>query len=407
MIIVNHFKLTFFLILMWNQILSAQTENYPHPVTNPESPIMLMGEWMSENTHNINFSSLPRIYSEHPIISDVRYAWGTKINQHNYLVHFNGFFWAMWSDGVGVPVPGLTAVEHRNRVPGHDQSGQMVSYSTSLDGLNWSEPRYLTCPPFKDGFGWIARGFWIREGKLLALAALFNAPSYIGEGLQLHAFEIIPETSKEWKHKGVVYDNAMNNFPPKRLSNGEWLMSRRDSLGNVYMLRGGVNSFKEWESYPVVPYFNNEFNAEEPEWLILPDNNLVAFFRDNRGSGFLYRSFSVDNGYSWSKPVQTNFPDAKSKFSGLKLSDGRYILVSNTNNKKRDPLTIAISNDGLVFNKIGYLVGSRQVDYPHVIEYNGYLYVTHASAKQSVEIHKIKISELDKLKMLFSSDINK
>ncbi len=376
----------------------AQTLSYPDPVTNPESTIMLAGEWMPENSHDINFSNLPRISSQHSVISDVRYAWGTKTNQHNYLAYHDGLFWAMWSDGPGLPREGLSAKEHREVVPGHDRPGQLVSYSTSKDGLVWSEPRNLAGSP-DDGFGWIARGFWIRDGKLLALATRYNAPNYRGEGLQLHAFEMERQEPIFWKKLGVVYDNAMNNFPPKKLPNGEWMMSRRDSIGNVYMLLGGIKGFDKWESIPIINYEDKDMNAEEPYWLILPDNNLVAFFRDNKRSGFLFRAFSTDNGLTWSKPTRTNFPDATSKFSGLRLSDGRYVLVSNPNPKKRDPLTIAISDDGLVFSKMGYLVGGRHIDYPHVIEHEGNLYVAFGGAKQTVEVLKIPISELDKLNM--------
>jgi hypothetical protein len=391
---------TLFLILpVFIKFSVAQTNNYPHPLTNPESTIMLAGTWVPENTHEIEFSNLPSISSDHSIVSDVRYAWGTKTHQHNYLVHFDNRFWIMWSDGPGVPREGINAQQHREVIPDHDQPGQMISYATSEDGMNWSEPRYLTDPPFKDGFGWIARGFWVREGKLLALATLYNAPNYRGEGLQLHAYELVPGEDKEWKHKGLVYDNALNNFPPKKLPNDEWMMSRRDSLGNVYMLIGGNESFNKWESYPIINILNNELWASEPYWLILPDSNLIALFRDSNFSGFLFRAFSADCGYSWSKLVRTNFPDATSKFSGLKLSDGRYVLVSNPKPKKRDPLTIAISDDGLVFTKMAYLVGGRLIDYPHIIEHDGYLYIAFGGAKQTVEVLKIKISELDKINM--------
>ncbi|MEZ5199476.1 MAG: exo-alpha-sialidase [Bacteroidales bacterium] len=378
---------------------NGQTINYPDRKSNPLSPIMLAGDWVPENTHDINFSNLPHISSTHSVISDVRYAWGTKTNQHNYLTYFDGQYWAMWSDGPGVPHEEFTAREHRNICPGHDRPGQMVSYSTSKNGIDWTEPRYLTDPPFIDGFGWIARGFWIRDEKLLALVTLYNAPNYRGEGLQLHAYEMVSDKNRCWQHKGLVYDNAMNNFPPKMLPNGEWMMSRRDSVGDVHMLIGGAKEFDKWKSVPIINYLNEDVRAEEPYWLLVPDNNLVAFFRDNKRSGFLFRAFSKDNGDTWTRPVRTNFPDATSKFSGLRLKDGRYVIVSNSNPQKRDPLTIAISDDGLVFNKMGYLIGWRHIDYPHVIEHDGYLLVAFAGAKQTVEVLKIPIEELNSLKM--------
>lgn len=386
-----------FLLALHPEVFS-QTSDYPDPVNNPNSTLMLSGGWVPGNTHDIDFFNLPKIPSEHAIISDVRYAWGRKTHQHNYLIFYNGYYWAMWSDGPGVP-RSEDPVAHRNIVPGHDQPGQLISYSRSRNGIHWSEPRDLAGPP-DDGFGWIARGFWIRNGQLLALGTRYRAPGYRGEGLQLHAFELISGQEKEWKHKGLVYDNAMNNFPPKQLPNGDWLMSRRDSVGNVYTLRGCNKNYNLWESFPIIDYQDEELQAEEPYWWILPDGkSLVSFYRDNKGSGFLYRAFSTDNGSTWSQPTRTNFPDAKSKFHGIQLSDGRYILVSNSNPRKRDPLTLAISDDGLVFTKLGYLVGGRHIDYPHVMEHDGFIFVAFAGAKQTVEVLKIKITSLDSIKM--------
>ena len=57
------------------------------------------------------------------------------------------------------------------------------------------------------------------------------------------------------------------------------------------------------------------------------------------------------------------------------------MLVSNANPRKRDPLTIAISDDGLVFTKMGYLVGGRHVDYPHVMPHDEHLLVAFAGGK--------------------------
>lgn len=373
----------------------CQNMDFPDPVQNPESGLMLKGGNIPENTHDIDFAALPEIESEHAVVNDVRYAWGRKVHQHNYLIHYKGLYWAMWSDGVGDPRD-YSAMEHRGKVPGHDLPGQLVSFSTSKDGLHWSEPRSLAGAP-KDGHGWIARGFWIRDGKLLALVTQYYGKGYRGKGLQLHAFELESKRKRKWKHKGLLMDNAMNNFSPKQLPSGEWMMTRRDSTANVHILIGGVSGFDKWENIPLIGYKGSELAAEEPYWLILPDGNLVAFFRDNNRSGYLYRAFSSDNGRTWSAPVKTNFPDARSKFSGLRLKDGRYILVSNSNPEKRDPLTLAVSNDGLVFHTLGYLVGDRHIDYPHVMEHKGEILVAFAGAKQTVEVLKFPVSAIDQL----------
>jgi hypothetical protein len=380
------------LILSGCGCTATAEKDLPHPVKNPGSPIMLAGDWVPEDTREIDFSDLPRVPVEHVVVSDVREEGGTRVNQHNYLVFQDGLFWLMWSDGPGVPrtEPAL----HRNRVPGHDQAGQRVSFACSRDGMNWSAPADLSGPA-EEGFGWIARGFWIREGKLLALASRFNAPDYRGEGLQLHAFELETQDPVHWVHLGIVFDNALNNFPPKLLPSGEWMMTRRDSVGDVHILIGGTEAFNRWRSYPLADYNDSLLAAEEPCWWLLPDTSLVGLFRDNHRSGYLYRAFSTDQGRTWSTPVRTNFPDATSKFFGLCLSDGRYVLVSNPDPAKRDPLTLATSEDGMVFDRMIYLVGGRHVDYPHALEHGKNLYIAFAGAKQTVEILRLELAGLE------------
>jgi len=370
---------------------TSVASDYPDPKTNPDSPLMLEGKWVPEDTHQIDIFGLPKIPLEHTFVSDARPHNG--VNQHNYMIHHDGKFWIMWSDGPGI----------------EDRVGQRVKYATSTDGLEWSEPKYMTpIPPnsgpdsphyntrTEEGFRYISRGFWLREGELLALASLDEAGGFFGPSLELHAFRWNPG-EETWEDLGVVYDDTINNFPPKKLPTGEWMMSRRTHDRNVYFLVGGTEAIDKWEAYPSVSHDHELLKPEEPYWWLLPDNNLLALFRDNKKSGYLFRSFSIDNGRTWSQPVKTNFPDATSKFNGLQLSDGRYVLVSNANPEKRDPLVLSISDDGMVFNKMGYLYGGRRVDYPHVIEHDGHLLVAFSGAKSTVEVVKIKLEDLSVL----------
>ena len=375
------------------QVTRNNKDNRPHPVNNPNSTVMLVGPWVPENPKDIDFSQLPRIKSQHVVVSDVTATDG--VNQHNYLIFYRGKYWLMWSDGPGV----------------EDRVGQRVAYATSPDGLSWSKKQFITPYPAgsgpdskvyntrsTDGFRYISRGFWLREGELLALVSLDEAGGFFGESLELRAFRF-DSIDNSWEDIGVVFDNTINNFSPKLLPNGEWMMTRRSFDRDVYMLTGGVESFDQWESHPVVRMGESELMPEEPYWWVLPDGNLLALFRDNARSGFLYRAFSTDMGRSWTRPVRTDFTDARSKFNGLQLTDGRFILVSNPNPEKRDPLALSISSDGMVFEKMGYLVGGRRIDYPHVIENKGHLLIAFSGGKQSVEVLKIKLDEVDKLNM--------
>jgi hypothetical protein len=360
-----------------------------------DRPAMLQGGWVPQDTHTIDYEKLPRVPGDHVVVNDVRAEKG--VNQHNYLAHFQGTFFLMWSDGPGV----------------EDRVGQRVKFATSADGLAWEKAEYLTpVPPgsgpdssnyntrTSQGFRYIARGFWEREGELLALASLDEAAGFFGESLALHAFRFQAGT-RTWEDLGVIADDAINNFPPKKIASGEWMMSRRPhdyTSRGVDFLVGGVKALDDWKSFPVLGT-SSELKAEEPLWWILPNEELLALFRDNQKSRFLYRSFSSDHGRTWTEPVRTNFPDATSKIHGLRLKDGRYVLVSNSNPKKRDPLTIAISEDGVVFDRIAWLVGGRHVDYPHVIEQGEFLFIAFAGGKQSVEVLRVKLADLDQVVM--------
>lgn len=380
--------------LLLTSPLPAEDVSAAHPAENPLSPVMLVGDWVPRDPHQIDFHRLPRVPSTHVVVSDVVATQG--VNQHNYLIRHDGRFFVMWSDGPGK----------------EDRVGQRVKFATSADGLTWSEPDFLVPEPPASGpdspfyntrdargFRWISRGFWHRDGELFALVALDEAAGFFGPSLELRAFRFDPATGT-WHEEGLVFDDAINNFPPKRLPGGDWMMSRRThdykDVG-VHFLVGGRAGLDQWESFPVLGS-SSELAAEEPLWWVLPDGHLVAFFRDNRKSGYVYRSFSTDEGRRWSRPVRTNYPDATSKLHGLRLRDGRYVLVSNANPRKRDPLVLALSDDGLVFDWMGLLVGGRHVDYPHVIEHDGHLLVAFAGGKRSVEILKIELSDLDRLR---------
>ncbi|HJN12534.1 MAG TPA: exo-alpha-sialidase [Pirellulaceae bacterium] len=368
----------------------------PHPVNNPESTFMLDLPRVRKEPRKNSDARLVQIPSEHAVVSDVRDRGGKWVHQHAYLVHHGGHYWAMWSDGPGVPRTDATPAQHRNIVPGHDQPGTQVSFATSADGLNWSKPDDLSGPPRIEGFGWIARGFWVRDGELLALATHFNAPGYPGEGLSLEAFHW-GKTQGKWVAHGTVRDDAMNNFPPKKLPNGQWMMSRRDHRRQVSMLVGGVEAFDRWTVQPLASYSKKQ-QPEEPYWYVLPDGkNLVGLIRDNGGSKRLLRTFSTDSGRSWSSIVTTNFPDATSKFFAVRTSRGYYALVSNSSPRRRDPLTLAISVDGLVYTHLFYLVGGRHVDYPHIIEHDSHLLIAFSGAKQTMEVIKVSLADVDDL----------
>ena len=176
-------------------------------------------------------------------------------------------------------------------------------------------------------------------------------------------------------------------------------MTRRDHNRQVSVMIGGVKAFNDWGIHPLASY-DGAGRPEEPYWYVLPDGtNITGLIRDNGGSKRLLRTFSHDNGRTWSPIVKTDFPDATSKFFVLRTSRGYYVLVSNANPRRRDPLTLAVSEDGLVYTKLFRLIGGRHIDYPHIIEHEGYLLIAFSGAKQSMEVLKVSLDALESLQM--------
>jgi hypothetical protein len=377
-----------------------ETANYPHPENNPKSEMMYSGG----DPKAIDFETLPVIDGEHAVVSKGDETWHYRL--HTYLAYFEDRYWCMWSHGPIV----------------EDKPTQHIRYATSQDGLKWTEPKILVGPSDQEGFRHIARGFWLRgDGKLRALASHDEAlkdgkTHFFGESLDLRSY-VWDSASQNWRFEGIVFDNAINNFPPKRLPGGEWMMTRRESNRAVSFLLGGEPSIGDWE---VVPYSiinrPDGMKPEEPYWYEISGGNLVALSRDNSRSGWLLRSFSTDEGQSWTAPVRTNFPDATSKFFVLKVSAGYYVLVNNANPERRNPLCISVSKDGLVYSSLhrlpipseidgvvwesGSSYSSTQYDsfqYPHVIEQDGNLLIAFSRKKQTVEVLKISLDEIEEL----------
>jgi len=349
----------------------------------PASVLRLNGQETDPAT--IDYPRLPVIKGTHAVICPTDPEW--KFQLHNYLLFHEGRFWCMWSHG-----------------PSEDTPPQHIRYATSPDGLKWSEPRVLARPP-REGYGYIARGFWVRDGELLALIAHYKGQGAFGVNkelkLEAHAWD---RDSESWTLKSVLYEDAINSFPPGKLSTGEWMLTRRDSRFNTSMLIGGVASLTDWTSFPIVKSQEIKgFRPDEPHWYETSDGKLRALIRDNGGSSRLYLTTSHDNARTWTKPVLTNFPNATSKFYSIKTSKGYRALAINANPKiGRRELYLALSEDGIHYPALGRLdipsARPSTLQYPHVMEHDGQVYIVFSRNKTMSEVFVVSLNDLEPLR---------
>ena len=382
--------------LLWASVINVHADDSLAPMLNLPAT--------GEDPKAIDFSKLPVLKGKHAVVSLGASPWMFRL--HNYLSHFDGRYWCIWSHGPVV----------------EDNPTQHVRYSTSIDGLQWSESKEIMPPSARPGFRYIARGLWQRDGKLLAIAShdeAFNAAGkvhFFGKSLQLMVWEWHPSV-QDWKQLGVMYNDAINNFPPVELPNGEWGMMCRDHQRTVSMLIGGVTTPLEWTAMPIKAYAAEDgFRPEEPDWWTLPDRRLLGLFRDNGRSHRFYRSISTDNGATWTAPERTNFPDATSKFFCRQTSRGYYVLISNANPARRNPLCLSTSENGVTFNRLAALpipaaletvtnddvrekpATFESFQYPHFIDQDGHLLIAFSRKKVTVEVIKLSLDEIDHLR---------
>jgi hypothetical protein len=148
----------------------------------------------------------------------------------------------------------------------------------------------------------------------------------------------------------------------------------------------------------------------EPSQYMQPDGTLVMLFRDQKSSFRKLASTSKDRGVSWSKPIVTDFPDARTKQCAGNLPDGTSYMVScPSNDKSRWPLVLQLSKDGKVFDKTIILRSGSSTDlpqrrydgkyktlgynYPKAMTYNNKLYVSYTINKEDVECTIVTLSK--------------
>lgn len=309
---------------------------------------------------------------------------------HPFIVVFDGRIFAKWNDGY----------------VGEDFAGQRVRYATSMDGMTWSEPIDLTGRHPKRRY--TACGFWLRDGEMFALAALRDASDggVTGEDPLLLAFKYDRKT-RRFGERQVIAKNFFAQNIPMRTPAGDWLILGKGGVGSwgpMKSAKGGVKSIDDW----TIRDLPGAGKLEEAEWYTLPNGDLVSHFR-TRTPKRMMRSYSVDRGVTWTEPVVTDFPEAGARHHGLRLSNGLYAFLVNPNPKGRIPFSIALSQDGLIYDRIANvraeptkarLEGRAKgpgYHYMRGFEHEGQLYTIYSVNKEDIEVSIIPLSEFTAL----------
>jgi len=343
-------------------------------------------------------------------------------NHHPYITYFNSTLVASWS----------------NHERDEDAPGQWVMWSYSSDGgENWSNPKQLF-PSVDDvelledeeagDRTMIANGFAHIDGDLFAIAEVWQWGTGRRDGLRggIAGRDGIGRLARRVKLNGELGPIFWLEYnAPLSLPGYENYESARHPEFEKIALK--INNYLANPMY--WPQWELKHNTTKPKaadghqlaeptraWQ-LKDGTYARFWRDLNDSYYNYVSYSFDYGSNWTDPIQTNFPDADSRSTSGKLSDGSIYIVSNIRRKEwntsnyssRDPLAISIANDGLKFNRVGIMRhNAPQIrysgrskgpgfQYPHSVTTNDALWVIYSVGKEDIQVSKIPMDDLYKI----------
>ena len=327
-----------------------------------------------------------------------RAAEGDRLYAHHpYISRYEDEFWAMWSAGF----------------KDEDRPGQIIRYSRSADGDNWTAPETLAEPSSSEkGLATcIARGIFLIRGLLTALV-YERDPKDNPDTASTSRLKRYLWSGTDWELDSVILEDALNNYPPRPIGSRLFMTLRRDG-GKMYTALSEDLSGDIWQ-VSLLPGVTPEHPMSEPSWYLDPDGIVHLIFRDKGWGGFLFRSLSRDGGKTWTQPVQTDYPDATSKNFSHRLSNGLYYLINNPKQsprpretaESRDPLGLSFSRDGWTFAHPRLLragAPARRFEgrakdigfsYPHALEHDKSLWVIYSINKEDIELSQFSLEDL-------------
>ena len=341
---------------------------------------------------------LPIIRGEHYVLYRATKDSYKFCHQQNIGV-FQDRIYVMWSNGIDK----------------EDHNGQRVLYCHSQDGVNWSPPTVLAKDP--DGMDGplccVSAGFHATDDKLVAY---YTA---IMDGHPVHKLNRLYYQTSWDGNRWTKPDMLMEGFfieSPRRLPSGRLLLCGQHANRQPRLMYSDENDGVSGWTDAEIPRAD-VFAHPEPSWFRRADGTLVMLFRTTSKTPetWMYASTSSDDGLTWTRPEKTNFPDAEARICAGNLPDGKAYVINNPSHSvnsvykfigRRIPLTIALSDDGITFDRAYVIHNSNTTmrfpgtnklpgwQYPAAVVWRNHLYVAYSINKEDEGITRIALSEL-------------
>ncbi len=363
-------------------------------------------------------SGYPVLTDWHPVIPD---GWGNFPQvpfQRNVIYRGNAATWAYSHHQTITKFKDQYVASWSNGFQHEDYVGQEVHFSTSSDGIRWSEPRVVAPTPVETKLVRNNAGLYATKDRLYCYVCVAKdygrdvAHPGMSTLKEQHIRLDVYETAdlKTWKH----YENICPNlylFEAPRLTRGGKLLCCGFDLHDHHGMVLIWDDPAKPAAAPRVVHINASPEGVLPEqgtWYQTDDGRIWMYQRDGSISCRLAITFSDDEGETWTDLVRTDFPNTYSRAYAGKLSDGRCYIVGNNFDYllDRTALQIALSDDGKTFTRQYTLVegpttrrinGRHKEDgyhYPNCFADGDKLLVIYSVNKEDIEVGIVDTGKL-------------
>jgi len=322
-------------------------------------------------------------------------------SHHPHLTFFRDHYFAIWSNG------------RRDE----DAPGQRVLISSSATFGEWSVPRPLV-DSTTDSNGvervLTAAGFHQHDGTLVAYFANYGPKKETP-----HLLAMTTTNGVDWSPPRSVGLPVCPNFGPLATRSGRLILSGHIAfpytddpagltgwrMAGLYPKEMAANVTDDPASFWRVAKAQGWGAAVCEGSAFQTDDGVIRVPLRSTGGQFRHRLWlteSRDNGVNYSEPMATEFSDTDAKFQFGRLPDGRFFYVGNPVGSGRTPLVLALSQDGMNFDRNVILGEQRypmarpgrakggEYGYPNVLCRNGWLNVIVSRQKEGIEVLRVK-----------------